>query len=201
MRAAVGAVLLAAGMGRRFGGAKVLAPLGGRPLLAHSCDAVARAREAGLLGPAWGVVAAEDGAARSLVEGAGLTPLINHRPEDGISLSIRIGLDAAAAVAELAAVLIVLGDQPLVTVDTMRRLIEAWDAEVAPVIRPRYGDQPDIPGHPILLDRAVWPLARQATGDRGLIGLLPPARLIDVPGANPDVDTLADLHRLTEPPP
>jgi molybdenum cofactor cytidylyltransferase len=192
-------VVLAAGLGRRFGGAKLLAPLGGRPILAHACAAVTSARDAGLLGSAWAVVAAQDEAGRSLVERAGLLPLVNLRPEDGISGSIRLGLEAAGRAA-LAAALLLLGDQPLVRVETMRRLIEAWREGAGAVIRPRYGDEPEIPGHPILLDRTVWPLAESSTGDRGLAGVLPPATLIDIPGGNPDVDTRADLHLLQDRP-
>jgi CTP:molybdopterin cytidylyltransferase MocA len=55
----------------------------------------------------------------------------------------------------------------------------------------------------VLLDRALWPLARDLTGDRGLgelLGSRPEAvSLVDVPGANPDVDTPADLRQLEEP--
>jgi CTP:molybdopterin cytidylyltransferase MocA len=85
-----------------------------------------------------------------------------------------------------------------VEVETMRRLIACWRAGGGPVVRPRYQDQPDTPGHPVLLDRRVWPLCRRATGDTGLAGLLPAATFIDVPNANPDIDTPADLHLLED---
>jgi len=198
-RNGVGAVVLAAGLGRRFGGAKLLAPFRGRPLLSYSCEAVRRARESGLLATAWGVVAADDQAARALIEGAGLVPLANTRPADGISHSIRLGLDAAAAGPALGAVLLLLGDQPLVEVSTIRRLIQAWMDRAGPAIRPRYAEQPDTPGHPVLLDRALWPVAQRATGDHGLADLLPAPVLIDVHGANPDIDTRPDLDRFEEP--
>jgi CTP:molybdopterin cytidylyltransferase MocA len=193
-------VVLAAGQGRRFGGAKLMAPLRGRPVLAHVCAGVALAREAGLIGPGWAVTAAGDQAAASIARWAGLEVVPNDRTDEGVSTSIRLGLRAAAE-GEAGAVLLLLGDQPLVRVDTMRRLVEAWRAGGGPVVRPRYLDLPDTPGHPVLLDRAVWPLAERATGDTGLAGLLPPPLLVDVSGANPDVDTRADLHLLKEPPP
>jgi molybdenum cofactor cytidylyltransferase len=158
--------------------------------------------EAGLLGPAWVVTAAGDEAAGSLARWAGLTVVPNDRPEEGISRSIRLGLSAVSGSAESAgvgAVLLLLGDQPLVRVETMRRLIEAWRSEQGPVVRPRYLDGPDGPGHPILLDRSVWLLAERITGDAGLAAVLPPPVLIDVSGANPDVDTRADLQLLKEP--
>ncbi len=194
----VGAVVLAAGPGRRFGGGKLAAELQGEPILWHVCAAVVDAIGAGLLWHGWVVVAADDRAARLQVESAGLVPVVNPNPEAGIARSIRAGLDTAEAQPTLEAILLLLGDQPLVRVETMRRLIEAWRDGAGPVVRPRYGDEPDTPGHPVLLDRLVWPLCRQVTGDRGLAGILPQAALIDVAGANPDIDTPADLHPLED---
>jgi molybdenum cofactor cytidylyltransferase len=194
----IGAVVLAAGSGRRFGGGKLSAELGGQPILSHVCATVARALGAGLLDSGWVVVAADDRAARLLVERAGLVPIANQSPEMGISHSIRLGLEAAEADQTLDALLLLLGDQPLVEVETMRRLIGSWSEGGGLVVRPRYRDQPDTPGHPVLLDRRLWPLCRRAAGDRGLAGLLPAAAFTDVPGANPDIDTPVDLHLLEE---
>jgi molybdenum cofactor cytidylyltransferase len=194
----VGAVVLAAGSGRRFGGGKLSAQLRGQPILSHVCATVTRALGAGLLDSGWVVVAADDRAAALLVERAGLVPIANPSPEAGISHSLRLALETAEAQQTLQALLLLLGDQPLVNVETMRRLIESWRKGGAPVVRPRYRDQPDTPGHPVLLDRRVWPLCRRAVGDSGLAGLLPAATIIDVPGDNPDIDTPADLHLLEE---
>ena len=196
----VGAVVLAAGPGRRFGGGKLAAELQGEPILWHVCAAVVDAIGAGVLGQGWVVVAADDRAARLQVERAGLVAVVNPNPEAGIAHSIRVGLDKAEAQPTLEALLLLLGDQPLVRVETMQRLIEAWRDGAGPVGRPRYGDEPDTPGHPVLLDRLVWPLCRQASGDRGLAGILPQATLIDVAGANPDIDTPADLQLLEDHP-
>jgi molybdenum cofactor cytidylyltransferase len=196
----VGAVVLAAGHGRRFGGGKLGAVLHGEPILSHVCGAVARALQAGVVGSGWVVVGAHDPAAAALAARAGLVPIANPSPEAGISRSIRLGLEAAEEQPRLAAVLLLLGDQPLVKVETMRRLIQAWQEGVGPVIRPRYGDQPDVPGHPVLLDRLAWPLCRRTAGDRGLNDVFPAVTFIDVPGANPDIDTPADLHLLEDRP-
>src|SRR3954447_11644475 len=142
----IGAVVLAAGSGRRFGGGKLSAELGGQPILSHVCATVARALGAVLLDSGWVVVAADDRAARLLVERAGLAPIANQSPEMGISHSIRLGLEAAEANQTLDALLLLLGDQPLVEVETMRRLIGSWSKGGGLVVRPRYRDQPDTPG-------------------------------------------------------
>jgi CTP:molybdopterin cytidylyltransferase MocA len=89
-----------------------------------------------------------------MAESARLVPVAKPSPEAGISLSIHPGLEAAEARPALDAVLLLLGDQPLVRVETMRRLIQSWE-EAPGRSWPRYQDQPDTPGHPVLLDRLV----------------------------------------------
>ncbi len=81
-------------------------------------------------------------------------------------------------------------------------MIRAWQLSGAAVVRPRYSDSPDEPGHPVLLDRDAWGLAERLTGDQGLGRALSNAPElvvhVDVDGANPDVDTPADLPRLDQ---
>ena len=50
----VGAVVLAAGPGRRLGGGKLAAELHGEPILSHVCAPVVDALVAGVLGQGWG---------------------------------------------------------------------------------------------------------------------------------------------------
>jgi CTP:molybdopterin cytidylyltransferase MocA len=79
-------------------------------------------------------------------------------------------------------------------------LVAAWHEHLGVLIRPRYAASPEEPGHPVLLDRSVWPLAERLEGDVGVGRLLPlgapGVALIDVAGSNPDVDTPTDLHLL-----
>jgi CTP:molybdopterin cytidylyltransferase MocA len=95
-----------------------------------------------------------------------------------------------------------LGDQPGVTAETIGALVDAWREGAGPVVRPRYAASPDVPGHPLLLDRAAWPLAASLEGDAGFAPLLASGRLavtyVDRPGANPDIDTPADLAAFEE---
>jgi len=194
----VAAVVLAAGRARRFGGAKLLAPLHGRPVVAHVLDVVRRARAAGVVADARVVVAAGDDAVAALAREAGTTTVVNDAPERGLSSSLRCGL--AALGPDTGAAVVLLGDQPLVRLDVLAALVAAWRDGRGVVVRPRYADAYSEPGHPVLLDRSVWPLADRLEGDAGLGLLLPPGSpevaLIDVAGRNPDVDTPADLHTL-----
>jgi CTP:molybdopterin cytidylyltransferase MocA len=200
------ALVLAAGRGRRFGGDKLLAPYRGRPLLSHVLDVVAEGCSRQVLDSGLVVVAVNDDAAQILGQKAGLTAVLNDAPGLGLSHSLRLGLEALEPLTrnEGGAVLIFLGDQPLVQLGVVERVIAAYRSSGAAVVRPRYQAHPSVPGHPTLLDRSTWHLARNLQGDRGLADLLVSASIetvtIDVPGDNPDVDTQADLHALQETP-
>jgi molybdenum cofactor cytidylyltransferase len=188
-------VVLAAGASRRFGSPKLLAPLEGRPVLQRTLDAVAAA--VGRLDIV--VVLGNDA---ELVESAiawrSERRVVNPRPQDGLSSSLRIGLDAAAEDPDADAVLVVLGDQPLLRPDVARAVVDAARATGRAIVRPRYAED-DAP-NPVLVRRGAWALAAGLEGDRGLGPLLAarPDLVEEVPvtGANPDVDTPADLARL-----
>jgi molybdenum cofactor cytidylyltransferase len=194
----VAALVLAAGGGRRFGGAKLLAPLRGRPVLAHVLEVVQRARAAGIVTAARIVVARDDAGVADLAARAGVETVANPEPERGLASSLRLGL--AAFEHDAAAALVLLADQPLVRLETLAALTAAWRDQRAVLVRPRYADAPGEPGHPVLADRSLWPLADRLAGDAGFGAVLPPGSpgvvLIDLAGGNPDVDTPADLHTL-----
>ena len=195
-------LVLAAGQGQRFGGGKLNTVFRGRPLLSHVLTIVQAAQRKGLIRGGHVVIPAADPQAARLVNEAGLEPIRNDAPHLGLSRSLRIGFAAleerSAPAAEAA--LIFLGDQPLVRLEVVERLVEAWNQDAGEIIRPRYEAGPDRPGHPVLISRLLWPLVHQLEGDAGLRALmhstLPDGVLLDVVGDNPDVDTRADLHAL-----
>ena len=187
-------LVLAAGAGSRFGSQKLVAPLDGRPVLQHVLDAVA---QTGLpdvvvvVGDAWSVI--EDGMAwRSERR------VVNPRPADGLSSSLRVGLDAAAEDPAVDGVLIVLGDQPALRSEVVAAVVAFAETSALPIVRVRYAD--DEAPNPVLLRRSAWALAAGLDGDRGVAPLLAarPELVAEVAaaGRNPDVDTVADLARL-----
>jgi molybdenum cofactor cytidylyltransferase len=196
--AAVGAVVLAAGAGRRFGGQKLLAPLHGRPVVVHVLEAVRQARAVHLVDDAIAVIAPGDWAVADLAGRAGLRTVENASPALGLSGSLRCGLRSLGA--EVGAAALLLADQPLVRVEVLAVLIAAWRAGLGTLVRPRYADAPDEPGHPVLVDRSLWHLADALSGEAGLGALFPPGSagvaVIEVAGRNPDVDTPDDLTTL-----
>lgn len=185
------AVILAAGMASRFRSAKVFAPLGGRTLLDRVIDA-ATAAGCGdvvvVLGPASAIEGTADLRRARIVR--------NLRPEQGLSSSVRIGL--AALGPEVAAAIVLLGDQPLVDPTVMRALLDAEVPAGRSIVVPRYaggGGQ-----NPTLILRSGWSLAGELSGDRGFGPLIAahPELVAEVAaeGSNPDVDTPADLALL-----
>jgi len=188
------AVVLAAGASRRFGAPKLLAALDGRPILEHVLDAVA---EAGLMDVV--VVLGEHAAAiKDAVTWRMERIEINSRPGDGLSSSLRIGLDAAAEDRTVDAVLVLLGDQPAVRPDVIRAVLAAAETSPQPIVRVRYAD--DEAPNPVLVRRAVWALAAGLSGDRGLGPLLVEradlVAEVAAPGTNLDIDTPEDLARV-----
>ena len=213
------AIVLAAGRGSRFGGAKQLALLDGRPLLAHVLRAILAARPALVSLDEVVVVLGfhADAVERALEPRASdqVRLVRNPDPGRGIASSLQVSLEALGP--QIEGALVALGDQPLLLSGTVEALADGW-ATVAPygtsgrdaagagptagvhpsIIVPRYaeGGGPN----PVLLDRSAWPLASGLTGDAGMRGVIvahPELVLaIDTPGSNPDVDTREDLAAL-----
>ena len=196
------ALVLAAGMGSRFGGGKLHALYRGKPLLSYVLDVVAAARQRGLIDGGHVVIAAGDDRAAVLAGGAGLSSTVNDAPGLGLSHSLGLGLDALQHSAGVGPALIFLGDQPLVRLEVVEAVVGRWRVRGEDIVRPRYRGRPDAPGHPALLTRAVWHEHRRLQGDHGFASLPGVSSFktafLDVPGDNPDIDTMADLVGLEE---
>jgi CTP:molybdopterin cytidylyltransferase MocA len=183
---AVAAVILAAGRGTRFGSPKALVRVGSRSLLQVAADAATAAG----LAPVLAVVPP------GIAVPADVTPVINAAPERGMSRSLRLGIAAVSPDADAAVVTLV--DQPTVDVAHLQRLLGARGG--TPVVATRAGG---VVGPPALLEREAFALVERADGDAGLRHVLrDDASLVtsvtfDEP--IPDVDSPADLERITEP--
>lgn len=196
----VAGLILAAGAGSRFGGGKMRVRLDGRPLVAHVLDA---ARAAGLrrLVLVLGRDAVDVRAALVDADPAaldGVLVAVNGAPERGFATSLRLGLAAATAGPPPDGVLVMLGDQPRVRPEVIAEVIAATaPPDALAVMAAHAGDRAP---NPVLVLPAGWALATDLDGDRGLGPLLAarPERVVrvQVAGANPDVDTRADLATL-----
>jgi CTP:molybdopterin cytidylyltransferase MocA len=182
----VGGLVLAAGEGRRFGGTKQLATVRGRPLLEHALAAVAE------LDPRVVVLGHEADAIRGAVDLQGARPVICEDWREGQAASLRRGV---AALGDVDAAVILLGDMPDVTAEAVRRVVgTARQHEDAVAVRGHYDG---IAGHPVLLRRPLLDRVGELHGDVGFRSLLECARIVEVElagVANPrDIDTREEL--------
>ncbi|WBB68122.1 nucleotidyltransferase family protein [Micromonospora sp. WMMD812] len=185
----VAGLVLAAGAGRRFGRPKALVEFDGEPLVRRAV----RLLRAGGCAPVHVVVGA---GADDLPALPDAELVRNPDWRQGMGLSLRRGL--ASMPEPVAAAVVVLVDQPLLTPAAVRR-VRAAHAAGAVVATATYAGRP---GHPVLLGRTTWPLLdRYATGDRGARDLLRarPDLVVRVPcdgvGDPLDADTPSDLTR------
>ena len=186
-------VVLAAGGSTRMGRPKQLAELDGRPLLAHVLTAVGAA-------PVDRVIVTLGGAASEVLDRVDLgraEPLVVERWAEGMGHVLASAL--AQAGDDWAAVVVLLGDQPLVTGQVVARLVEAWRAGAGPMVTATYGGRP---GNPKLFDRQLLPDLLRLTGDTGARDLLAahPERVHRVEvgdlGSDADVDVEAEHERV-----
>ena len=179
-------MVLAAGGGSRFSGQdhKLLASFRDRPLVAWAVDAAVAAG----LDETVVVQGAVDLAA---VVPDGVTLLENHAWAEGQATSLRAGVDWARQRGHTA-VVVGLGDQPLVPVEAWRAVARAAGG---PIVAATFGGRRR---PPVRLDAAVWDLL-PAGGDEGARALMAgrPELVVEVAcdGEPIDVDTVEDLLR------
>jgi CTP:molybdopterin cytidylyltransferase MocA len=176
------AVVLAAGGGSRFGGDghKLLAPFRGRPLVAWALDAAAVLDE---LLVVTGAVELGD-----LVP-PGARVVRNDRWAEGQATSLAAAIGAAADLGH-DAVVVGLGDQPLIPAEAWR-LVAA--ATATPIAVATYGGARR---NPVRLAAEAWPLL-PPDGDEGARGLVRGrgdlVTEVACPGDPADMDTQEDL--------
>lgn len=200
-RTSLEAVVLAAGAGARFGGAKLLASLNGAPLIAG-------ALRAAFLAPVRRVLVAvgNDAALRETIEatarGMGaadrLVLVEVDDPAEGMGASLRAA--ARGLSSDLSGVFVFLGDMPVIDPATPVRLAEALDGPDRIVVPTHLGRR----GHPVLFGARWLPALQALSGDEGARALLESAsaRLaripVEDPGIHLDVDRPEDLARAVE---
>jgi molybdenum cofactor cytidylyltransferase len=186
----IGAVVLAAGGSSRLGRPKQLLWHRGRSLLRRAAEeALASGCE-----PVVVVLGAEAGRLAPELAGLPVKPVVNERWADGMSTSLRLGVEALGPVVE--ACVLLLCDQPSVTAALLRGLVEAH----------RHGhrlagcEYGDALGVPALFDRSLFPELLNLGGDRGARPVLAAhaaeAARIAFPEGVLDIDTPEDAARL-----
>ncbi len=161
----VTAVVLAAGRSTRMGSAnKMLARLGGKPLLAHVLEAAKNSKAQAVIA----VSGHERQLVMPLVDGAGAREVHNPDFASGMSTSVRSGI--AAVPDESGAAIVLLGDMPRISTEMIDRLIDMFEAAPAgSIIMASHGG---VRGNPVLWPRSYFPALMQIEGDKGARDLI-----------------------------
>jgi molybdenum cofactor cytidylyltransferase len=183
-------VLLAAGGGRRFGSQKLVAPLDGVPIVRRAFDALSPSTDGTVV-----VVGSEAGAVTRALEGTTANIVVNAGWALGLSTSLRCGILATPPSTE--AVIVALGDEPVIDPHVCRELVRAWRRDKRAIVAVRYNGVQD---HPVLFDRAVFGELTSLEGDVGakavITRLAERVGFVDVSAPQPiDVDEPADIRR------
>jgi molybdenum cofactor cytidylyltransferase len=178
----IGGIVLAAGEGRRFGGAKQLAELAGRPLLEHAIAAMAAVPA---IHPIVVVLGARADDVRAGVDLADVAVVLAEDWQEGLSASLRAGIDA---IGEAEAYIVCLGDQPFITPQVIARFVGEHGT-----CRAAYAGEP---GHPVRMTRGFAHRARELRGEAGARELLRDVRIVECGHlcSAQDIDTREQLE-------
>jgi molybdenum cofactor cytidylyltransferase len=191
---AVFAAVLAAGRSRRFGRSKQLEVIRGKPLVRHAAELAREAcgdRSILVCGHQYRAVAQAAGATTHFL-------LVNERYDEGLGSSIALVADAVSHVAD--ALLLLFTDQPLITVQHLRALIDRWSGRDNEIAATSFAGTV---GPPVLFPRRAFGALGKLSGDNGAKSVLegPEFDVTAVPceDAAIDIDTPADLARIELP--
>ena len=156
----IAALVLAAGQSRRMGALnKMLATSQGVALVRHSVDAVA----ASAAGPVVVVTGHEPEGVHKVLDGCDVSFTHNEDYADGMSTSLRAGLNALPA--DIDGVVVCLGDMPAVSARHIDKLIAAFDEEEGRAICvPTFQGKR---GNPVLWSASLFDEMRAIAGDVG----------------------------------
>ena len=188
----IAAVVLAAGLSRRMGQPKLLMKVGGRALVRYVVESVL----SGGVDSVWVVTGPDVEPVEAALAGIEVQIAVNPAPEEGQAGSVRTGI--AALPASVDAVLIALGDQPLLAPSIIPALLAARRTTPKLIVAPRYRDGQ---GNPVVFKREIFPELLRLTGDQGARPIIQkePTRVawveLDLP-MPPDVDTPDDYEKI-----
>jgi molybdenum cofactor cytidylyltransferase len=185
-------VVLAAGESRRFGRPKLALRFEGVPLLRRAVDAAAGGGCTDIVV----VLGAAAEAYEPLLAGSPARIVINPHYKEGMSTSIRAGIEALRP--ECAAAVILLADQPRIDGTVIQALLGTYRSSGRRIVTARYGE---VRGAPVLFDRALFLHLLVLDGDHGARTVVEmyPQEVAEVAipwAAAVDVDVSDDLERI-----
>ena len=185
----VGCVIMASGLGKRFGSNKLMADFRGEPLFLQAL----RASEG--LGTCRVVVTRHEEVAR-LCRQRNVRVILHDLPHR--SDTVRLGLEALG---DLEGCLFLPADQPLLRRETVEALVAAWKEHPQSILRPVCQDRP---GAPVLFPAWAFPELRTLPQGKGGCWVIRqhPGQIIPMPIEDPlelaDADTPEALEFLKQ---
>jgi molybdenum cofactor cytidylyltransferase len=156
-----GALILAAGFGRRFGSDKRTYRLpDGRTLLEATIS-----RYASVYSGLSVVVRPEDAELERMLGALPARPRVVHAPDASLGMGHSLAAGIRAIPDEWQWVSVALGDMPFVTAATLRELLNVFfSAGGQSIVQPEYEGQP---GHPVTFPSVYFPQMAALQGDEG----------------------------------
>jgi len=190
----VGLVILAAGASTRMGKPKQLLAVGETNLIGHTikvgldseCD------------PVVVVLGSQSRSIKKTITETAVEIVENDHWEEGMSSSLRVGLERMLALKEVPAVLVMVCDQPGVDSELLNGMIKDFDNEELLGVACTYGD---VVGVPALFGEGLFSDLLSLSGDKGARALIKnyigQFKLIPFPKGAEDIDTPSDYQRFT----
>lgn len=159
-------IFLAAGNSTRFGANKLLYKLNGKCMYRYGIEAAERLLQEGLLESVIVVTQYEEIICDIKEHFSKLQTVRNPHPEDGISGSIRLGVEKLIESENKCgkSCMFMVADQPYLTVESLRKMIESQKiSEKGILVSASYGRM----GNPVIFDQKYYAELRSLKGDVG----------------------------------
>lgn len=192
----VAIVLLAAGSSSRMGQSKQLLQINREPLLLHTTKAALASGVKNVVV----ILGAHEQVHRDVINNLPITIITNHYWKSGMGSSIKTGMNNLLRLfPETAAVIIMVCDQPAITGNHLRMLIQKFEDTKGPIIASAYADTA---GVPVLFARPFFSnilMLRDEQGAKKIIQQFSTqVNTVDFPGGLHDLDTAEDYKNFID---
>lgn len=180
------AIILAAGESKRMGSPKMLLPFGGSTMLENVISNV----RASFVNKIMVVLGSDKEQVAALIEGSSVKHCVNDNYKNSMLSSVKCGIRNLPR--NLSAVLIFQGDQPLITTQTINKVIKAYQTSGKEIIIPVFEGKR---GHPLMVGKKLREEIETMESDQGLRALSAryPEEVFEIetddPGILKDFDT------------
>lgn len=191
-----GIIILAAGSSSRMGSSKQLLEIHGTPLLLRTINT---ALQSGA-GKTVVVLGAHEESHRSIIENREVNIVANPSWERGMGSSIKCGLHELLKIdSNVEQAIIMVCDQPLLTIDILKKLISKKSQSNAGIIASSYSSTM---GVPVLFDKKFFEQIMKMPDDHGAKKIITQnqkdVETVEFPSGDIDLDTPEDLKKFNE---